>query len=91
MINLLRKSKDFFEKAYLLSDDSSNVKENINQIIKGLEKQIIDLEKTEKLVELFDSSIIHINRNVNARVSFMSDSMSIGHILRSEEVAILKD
>lgn len=54
-------------------------------------KQILDLQKTEKLVELFDSSIVHIRRNVNAKVSFMSDSMSIGHILRSEEVAILKD
>jgi DNA polymerase-3 subunit delta' len=54
-------------------------------------RQIMDLYKTEKLVELLDYSIVHINRNVNARVSFMSDSMSIGSILRSEEIAILKD
>lgn len=54
-------------------------------------RQIMDLHKTEKLVELLDFSIIHINRNVNARISFMSDSISIGSILRSEEVAILKD
>lgn len=60
-------------------------------IIAGKMRQIMDLYKTEKLVELLDHSIIHINRNVNARISFMSDSISIGSILRSEEVAILKD
>jgi DNA polymerase-3 subunit delta' len=54
-------------------------------------QQIIDLQKTEKLVVLFDNSIVHIRRNVNARISFMSDSIAIGQILRSEKVAILKD
>lgn len=45
-------------------------------------KQLIDSEKAEKLVAIFDSSYKAILRNANPKIHFMADSFDIAYVMR---------
>jgi DNA polymerase III subunit delta' len=45
-------------------------------------KNIVDFEKTQKLSDLFDESIFHIERNANPRILFLRNSLKLHKILK---------
>ena len=51
-------------------------------------KSILDITKSESITSMLDASISHISRNANAKISFMADSMSLGSIMRGEQVSV---
>lgn len=58
---------------------SSSEKETAQKMM-----QIIDADKAEKLVRLFNELYGHIARNGNPRILLMADSMTISYILRGK-------
>lgn len=48
-------------------------------------RNIIDLDKAESLINIFSEGIDNISRNLNPRIMLMSDTLTIGQLLKSKE------
>ena len=88
--NFLQYGLHFFREYHMMLYSETKRKRLNNKEYEVAQKMksIIDIAKSEQLIEIINEEINHISRNANAKISFMASSMTIGSILKGEEILV---
>ena len=89
--NFLQYGLNYFrEYLFLLSTGEKGARlSNREYEIAQKMKNIIDIEKSEKIVGIFNSGISEISRNANPKINFMAGSILMGAVLKGEELSLV--